>query len=149
MKLHRTGLQLGSVSVGAMAIMLCATPVVAATQDACGLVDGEVTCTVDGGPYDDGIRYDEAGNLVVHLEPGLSLDTVAGKTALMAISTIGSGGSLWIDGSGASINSKDGFGVFAEAQGDLVIDLASVTTQVEAPGMYTGASWRLQLGVTK
>jgi len=131
----RTRRNLATASIGALATLLCANAAAAQQQDACGpLVDGEVFCPSDGSAFPDGIRYDAAGNITLNLEGGLSLAPVVGEAGIIAISEFGTKGAVTINGSGTSISTRDASGVAVEADGDVVIDLASVSTEVVTPG---------------
>lgn len=126
---------LATASIGALATLLWANAAAAQQQDACGpLVDGEIFCPSDGAAYPDGIRYDAAGNITLNLEDGLSLDPAIGEAGIIAISAFGTNGKVTINGSGTSISTRDASGVAVEADGDIVIDLASVSTEVVTPG---------------
>ena len=131
----RTRRNLATASIGALTTLLCANAAAAQQQDACGpLVDGEVFCPSDGSAFPDGIRYDAAGNITLNLEDGLSLAPVVGEAGIIAISEFGTKGAVTINGSGTSISTRDASGVAVEADGDVVIDLASVSTEVVTPG---------------
>ncbi|AJA08538.1 hypothetical protein SKP52_08095 [Sphingopyxis fribergensis] len=126
---------LATVSMGALATLLWANTAAAQAQDACGtLVDGEVFCPSDGADYPEGIRYDAPGNITLNLQDGLSLNPEKGDAGIIAISEYGSKGSVAINGAGTSISTRDATGVVVEAEGDILIDLASVSTEVVTPG---------------
>lgn len=119
-------------SLGAIAAALSAVPAYAEQQNACGdPVDGEVHCPV-GAPLDHGIRYDVDGDIIVRLEDGLEIAPEADFGPLMVVSRVETGGAVTIDGSGASIKSRDAIGVAVEAERDIVINLESVSTQLVA-----------------
>ncbi|SBV31745.1 exported protein of unknown function [uncultured Sphingopyxis sp.] len=131
----RTRRILATTSIGAIATLLWANSAAAQQQNACGpLIDGQVFCPSDGATYPEGIRYDAAGNITLNLGEGLSLAPVVGEAGIIAISGFGTGGAVAINGSGTSINARDATGAAVEADGDIVIDLASVSTEVVTPG---------------
>lgn len=131
----RTRRNIAAASLGALATLLWAHSAAAQQQDARGpLIDGQVFCPSDGAAYPEGIRYDAAGNIILDLGDGLSLAPVVGEAGIIAISGFGTGGAVAINGSGTSISTRDATGAAVEADGDIVIDLASVSTEVVTPG---------------
>lgn len=126
---------LASASPGAIAALLFASPAFAEQQNACGdLADGEISCPADGTRYDQGIRYDAFGDITVNLGDGLSLTPETGSAAIIAISQVNAGGSVTINGAQTTIHTRDAIGAVVEAEGDVLIDLASVSTEAATPG---------------
>lgn len=132
---NRARRNLATASMGALATLLSANTALAQAQDACGaLIDGEAFCPSDGAAYPEGIRYDAPGNITLNLEDGLSLAPETGDAGIIVISEFLTQGAAVINGSGTSISTRDATGAVVEAEGDILIDLASVSTEVVTPG---------------
>lgn len=112
-----------------------------ASQDGCGvLVDGAVTCS----PSQDlsqGTRYDADGDITINLEDGLALTPMQGFAGVIAVSNVLTGGSVAIDGSGATITTTDAIGTVVEADGDITVSLGSVSATAATPGETAGGIW--------
>lgn len=136
---RHTRRQFAAASLGAIAAALSAVPAYADQQNACGdPVDGEVHCPA-GAPLDQGVRYDVDGDIIVRLEDGLEIAPDADFGPLMVVSRVETGGTVTIDGAGASIKSRDATGVVVEAERDIVINLDSVSSElVEDDRFATG-----------
>lgn len=132
---HRARRNLATASTSVIAALLFASPAAAEQQNACGdLADGEISCPTDGAPYDQGIRYDAFGDITVNLGDGLSLAPETGFAGIIAVSEVDAGGSVTINGAQTTISTRDAIGAVVEAEGDVLIDLASVSTEVATPG---------------
>lgn len=139
-----------SGSAAAVALMMAAGQAQAQANDACGpLVDGAVDCTIAGGPYPRGVQYGDGGpeDIRVRLEDGLSItpeDRYAG------VYLLSNGGSLAIEGSGADIATHNASGAVAYTYGygDIVIDLATVSTELDEDQLIRGVQTYTDAGTT-
>ncbi len=131
----------GSASLIGLAALLCQSPAAAEQQDACGpLVDGAVTCP-EAQNYDQGIRYDAPGDIRIIFEGEQQLAPEAGHAGIIAISEFQANGSVTIDGSALSIRAEDAIGAVVETGGDILIDLASVSSSTPTSDKVAGGIW--------
>lgn len=137
-KFHRYGKAYPAVSLRArlagsgflLAIFASILPQSAWADNECG-IGSEVTCGTAGNTYSNGILYAGAGDQIVHLQNGVSVDALDPNIGLLVL-TSGATNIVTIDGpTGVSITSEgDGdFGaLLATDGGALTANIASITT---------------------
>ncbi|MGF7151116.1 outer membrane autotransporter protein [Sphingomonas zeicaulis] len=138
---------LSATSIGFAAALLCSTATAAYAKDECGaLVEGQVSCTPDHQPFDEGIGYDAPGDVIVDLAPGLSITPEPRAAGLLIVSEEGG---VTINGAGTNIATRGATGAVAFAKGDININLGTVTSDAIPAELSWGINTFTATGTTR
>lgn len=131
----RQRLQLGTALGGVLAATLLLHPSTSVAQEACGPeISGQILCTPEGSPYEDGVHYEITAaapqDLTVVLQDGVLVETTADEVAGVDVVNT-TGGAITVSGSGASVvtGGSRSAGVHAvNESGAITIAIGDVTT---------------------